>query len=510
MKKLFLVFILFAVGCTKKNLPSEEANKPGDTETVVSPVPDKSIKDRYSMSGSNVSTSTGNSSIGGTFSETTIVVTDTPSTDDAGKIPGAITTEVQTLIDDNLSSVLEQEEIFNFCTFPDSLKIAVQKTINKDDCSLVTEKDLSQIKQLTIKNIREEETALLDEKYASYFPVLEDLDISNNLHMSELPEFVTSLSLLKKLDVSSTEIGTFNKKICHLKNLTSLIASHNNYEGQEVPFNIFCLKKLKVLNMSYSSIRYIDEYIYKLENLEELYMRGNDLMTVPFMLHTMPNILLVDLARNIFKPPSTLLSWLGYDSLNTLYDCKQYDNPEDRQECREEMIDNLQCEWTQKLPFERGEPFRHYKKTEDMGEVEQTTFEETKHNFNLNRCYNFWFANTFLALLDSEQELFRKKSINGKTIREWKVVFSARMEYSWWKRWSLCEQRIVWSDTSHLPKSQEILPHTSPSPDWLKDAFLLSWLFYEPPYSHSTNWEEVPEECIDKIEENALEEGREQ
>ena len=470
MKKLFLVFILFAVGCTKKNLPSEEANKPSDTETVVSPVPDKSIKDRYSMSGSNVSTSTGNSSIGGTLSETTIVVTDTPSTDDAGKIPGAITTEVQTLIDDNLSSVLEQEEIFNFCTFSDSLKIAVQKTINKDDCSLVTEKDLSQIKQLTIKNIREEETALLDEKYASYFPVLEDLDISKNLWVSFLPSFITHLRVLKKLNISQTGINDFNEDICRLEKLEVLIASHNNYVGQEIPIEIFCLSALKVLDMSYSFIRYIDEYIYKLENLEELYMNNNQLMVLPFMLHTMPNLLLVNLTNNIFEPLSEVASVVGYTPLNTLHTCKETRDPSsDIQSCQSNMLDNLKCSWWYKLPFERGKSFRFYKDFEDMTAREQKTFEKLKHQPTKNRCYNFWLNNVYVPLSDEEKSKFIERTINGKTIREWKIVLSVMEEQNIWHKFGLtsaCEVIRLYSDTTHLPGSSEIFPERYYSEDW--------------------------------------------
>lgn len=351
------------------------------------------------------------------------------------------------------------------CSFPMSLRKAVEKHL-KRKCADITEDHLAGIKELRIKYIFEEDLPLLSEEYATYFTGLENLDVSKNLYMSTLPSFVTHLPQLKELNVSQTGVSDFSEDICELKNLTTLLASRNNYKGQEVPMNIFCLSSLRVLDMSYSSIRYMDEYIFKLENLEELHMRDNELMTLPFMLHLLPKLVLVDFRRNEFVPWDLYVYSTGAD--NILYDCKKYSNPEEREECQEEMQANFECDWIKKVPFQRGLPFRKYKALEDMTLAERDTFEKSKPQPSKNRCYSFWFNNTFRFLTEEEKKVLREKTINGKTIREWRLVYSEREKYSIWRKYgfSVCEQVIVHSDTVHLPDHQEVFPELYYSPKW--------------------------------------------
>ena len=351
------------------------------------------------------------------------------------------------------------------CNFPGSLKKAVEDHL-KMKCADVTEEHLAGIKELRIKYIFEEELPLLNKEYAAYFTGLEKLDISKNLYMNNLPSFVTSLPQLKELNISQTGISDFNEDICELKNLTTLLASRNSYKGQEVPMNTFCLFSLKVLDMSYSSIHYIDEYISKLEDLEELHMRNNELMNLPFMLHLLPKLVLVDLRGNVFVPWDLYVSTTGAD--NILYDCKRYSDSEEREECREEMQENFECNWIEKISFQRGEPFRQYKALEDMTAAERDTFERSKPQPSKNRCYSFWFNNTFRLLPEEKKEALREKTINGKTIREWRLVYSERGKYSIWREYglSVCEQIIIHSDTVHLPDHQEVFPEYYYSPNW--------------------------------------------
>lgn len=351
------------------------------------------------------------------------------------------------------------------CKFPGSLKKAVEEHL-KMRCADITEDHLAGIKELRVKYIFEEDLPLLSKDYAAYFTGLEKLDISKNLYMNVLPSFVTHLPSLKELNVSQTGISDFNEDICKLENLTTLIAHRNSYKNQEVPMNIFCLSRLKVLDMSYSSIRYIDEYISKLENLEELYMRDNELMTLPFMLHLLPKLVLVDFRKNEFVPWDFYVYSTGAD--NILYDCKKYSNSEEREECREEMRANFKCNWIEKIPFQRGLPFRQYKALEDMTSAERDTFERSKPQPSKNRCYSFWFNNTFRLLPEEEKEALREKTINGKTVREWRLVYSERGKYSIWREYglSVCEQIIIHSDTVHLPDHQEIFPELYYSPKW--------------------------------------------
>ena len=242
---------------------------------------------------------------------------------------------------------LSDQKTFDFCAFPESLKRAVQNTLDKEDCQLITSKELSQLKKLKILSVSSEQGALLSEEYGKYFLSLVELDISDNPDMSFLPGFVTSLSQLEQLNISSTGIKTFSQKICHLKNLTELIASHNDYENQEIPFHTFCLEKLKVLDMSHSSVRYIDEYIGQLSHLEEFYMSGNSLLLIPQMLSTLSRLVLVDFRKNHLKN----------EDLNTFQSCKSV-KEEDKEACREDLSDSLECEAVHELPFQRGEPLR--------------------------------------------------------------------------------------------------------------------------------------------------------
>ena len=346
------------------------------------------------------------------------------------------------------------------CHFPSSLKQATETQLEMN-CADITAKHLSQIKQLTIRNINKEElNKLHNGNYTYLFTSLETLDISENPSLSYLPSFVTDLSTLNELNISRTGVSDFSLDICNLKKLTHLKANHNNYKNQEVPINTFCLSTLKTLDMSYSSIRYIDEYIYKLENLEELYMRNNELMVVPFMLHIMPNLLLVDFTENMFTEPTWWASLFGYRSYNDSHSCKNIQDIDDKTECQEDMLDNFRCGWWYKLPFERGYPFRRYKEMTDK-EFEAHTAEGKLPS--KDKCYLYWLHKKYIPSSEEEKAAYSEHTINGKTLREWRVVFPAIVEH--WGDWygfkqsfTYCGQVMLYADTSYGPDSHEIFP----------------------------------------------------
>ena len=76
-----------------------------------------------------------------------------------------------------------------------------------------------------------------------------------------VPGFVFDFKDLKALNISHTKIQNLGPEFCKLQALTTLKASHNEYEGNEMPIAIVCLSELKNLDLSYSSLQYIDEYI---------------------------------------------------------------------------------------------------------------------------------------------------------------------------------------------------------------------------------------------------------
>ncbi len=298
------------------------------------------------------------------------------------------------------------------------------------DCNSVTTEDLAKIQNLKITNIRSKEAQ--SEKYDISLSNLQSLDLSDNKEMAILPNFVYSLTSLKKLNISNTGISNLSGDICRLENLEELKASHNSYEGQEAPIAIFCLNNLKVLDLSHSRLRYIDEYIFYLENLERLYLQGNELMTLPVVFAVMSQILVLDVRDNIFE----------HTPANFLYDCsKTAKDSEERQECQKNIKRKAGCEYWHKFPFERGQSFRD-RFSQMTGEPHKTRRECVE----CNSCYRFWIDHYVSygavddprpvlqdelafkpgaereAYLDRKRKYLLDLTINGKTMREWRLA----------------------------------------------------------------------------------------
>ena len=317
---------------------------------------------------------------------------------------------------------IAKDPAHNVCIFPASLQKALKNQIQKE-CSEIQLEDMEGLKKLTIKQMTE--TSLLDKKYASLFKSLEELDLSDNPDMKEIPHFVYYIPRLKKLNISKTGVNNFSGEMCRLQQLNTLIATNNNYEGQEVPIAVFCLSQLRVLDMSNSSLRYIDEYIYYLRYLEELYLRNNELMNLPFVLHLLPKLLVLDLRDN----------HVDYEPINTLSDCRSFaESSEEQQECQEEMKDLIDCEYWHKLPFQRGKSLQS--RYEDMtGEKHQ----ERGDCLECSHCYDFWL-NDYVTYYDPEKSYLLDLTINGRTIRELRLAMDKRIEES--KGHWICEYHI--------------------------------------------------------------------
>lgn len=300
----------------------------------------------------------------------------------------------------------------NVCIYPMSLQKALKSQTQKE-CSEIQLEDMAGVKKLTMKQVTN--TNLLDKKYGSYFKSLEELDISNNQDMKEIPDFVYYIPTLKKLNISKTGVRNFSGEMCQLQQLTHLIAADNSYEGQEMPIAVFCLSQLRVLDMSNSSLRYIDEYLYYLRYLEELYLRNNELMNLPFVLHLLPKLLVLDLRDNQVE----------YEEVNTLSDCKSFaEDSEERQECQEELMDLIDCEYWHKLPFQRGKSFRS--RYEDMtGEK----YQKRGDCLECSHCYDFWI-NDYVTYYDPEKSYLFDLTINGRTMRELRLSMDKKIEES--------------------------------------------------------------------------------
>ena len=390
----------------------------------------------------------------------------------------------------------------DICSFPESLQAALlrkilfktesipveklkkkAKPLDQEKCSLVNRKNLTQIKKLKITNITEKETKLLGKEYSSYFISLEDLDISGNNNMPALPDFVTSLPKLKKLDISHTGINNLPGAMCNLeKSLTTLIAHNNTYEGQEIPIAVFCLSQLKVLDMSNSSLRYIDEYVLYLRNLEELYLNDNQLPLTPFTLHRMSSLMVLDLRNNSFENKE----------VNSLHNCKEERTTFQREECQTKLLESVQCEWWRDLPFERGKLGNQSFRAR-YGEMTGVPYKSRNESLEDYKCYNFW-VNSYVSFNDPddpkkiyapEKKYLLDLTINGKTVRELRLqndeIVSGKNEDFFYL--NSCQAHFKgislengigsamyhWflpKDTSYAYTAHEVHPERYRAPDW--------------------------------------------
>ena len=236
----------------------------------------------------------------------------------------------------------------NFCLYPKSLKTSFEKELKKS-CSEVTSEELAQVTKLKFEELKG--ISNIEPEDLQPFTHLSSLDFSGHKNITEIPDFVYGISKLKKLNISSTGISIFDSKLCQLNNLEALIGKNNSYNNNEIPFHTFCLENLKVLDMSNSGIRYIDEYIGKMTHLEELYLKGNFLVVVPFMLHKLPHLTVIDFTNNYFDNTD----------LAVLHTCHlESSEQNDQKECREDMQRSMNCDYYHELPYQRKESIRQF------------------------------------------------------------------------------------------------------------------------------------------------------
>jgi len=410
----------------------------------------------------------------------------------------------------------------NICFLPSVLRSQVASTFGVG-CSNVSISQMKEMKSLKIEELSFREALELkdlDRDFAEYFKSLENLDLSDNHPLLELPNFVYYISSLKKLDISRTSINGFKKDICRLKDLNTLIASHNSYKDQEVPKEIFCLKNLKILDMSDSSIRYIDEYIGKLEKLEELYMANNQLVLIPHMLTELLNVTVVDFTNN----------QIVNEDMNMLHNCNnsKFDE-DDKEDCKEDMREDMTCEGVYEYPYARGEPLREMyiklaiQSPELMSQCEdddptnycpnfikecldvktdqlkcmldnfESTWAEFNHRPHRDRCYLNWVG--FLVDYEKYPHLL-EKTIRGKTIREMHYVEKYTNHFTCWPwPWEGVRLRFMWitwfddAPDKYPVNTTEIFPldHRNPG---IATHILARSFFKEPDYLFF-----VPEHC---------------
>ena len=327
------------------------------------------------------------------------------------------------------------------CSYPESLKISIEKN-SKKPCQNIQPKELSHITHLKFESIKELSDITVD--HFSALTQLESLDLSGYSSIITIPDFVYSLKELKHLDISTTGISDFNSQLCRsLPKLESLIGRNNSYKNNEIPFHTFCLQNLKTLDMSNSRLIYMDEYLYYLQNLERLNVADNQLFSLPFSIQFMNQLKQVDLRNNGFKN----------ENINQLHSCMDENNANNLLDCQEDLLSELNCEWDYEFPHTRGKPFRRYR---EMTDEEFYAFNtqrgheaEQEENRTIgNRadiCYEYFLEQlkqqggfneesgfTSEGFYKGENSLnahLLNNTINGKTIREWRLAYRLRMDF---------------------------------------------------------------------------------
>jgi len=315
--------------------------------------------------------------------------------------------------------------------------------VDSDKVSEIAGKKINLKERLTEQNV----DAISLSRFQSSELIME-LDLSDNPHLTSLPEFVLDLPNLVYLDISNTKISDWGEEICQLKKLETLVGTHNNYKNGEIPFHTFCIENLKILDMSHGNIKYLDEYVGRLQRLKELRLRNNQLFIVPLMIQQIPEISVVDFRNNFFKD----------DKINTLHNCHLVSS-EEKEDCREEMLETISCIFYYELPSLRGEPLR--KIYTDLSGQNLDEFEsvDAKIPINKDRCYTAWVV--WMIDYEESPELL-EKTIRGKTLRELRYM---------------------------SPYQSEHVPFTCYSTDW---PFITD--DYEPKNMAALPWEIAPEE----------------
>ncbi|XP_063686349.1 centriolin-like isoform X2 [Bolinopsis microptera] len=164
----------------------------------------------------------------------------------------------------------------------------------------------------------------------------------DNLNSSMTHQYITerlikkitrqdNLWMIKKLDLTLSEKGSYIKKIKRIENLDGLVQleqlslSHNVIEKIE---NVSHLKCLRVLNLSYNSIQKI-ESISSLTNLETLNLSHNNISQLPYRLFKqLQRIKKLDVSHNDIAEFSTQIKQIrDLRLLGNLQDFSFNDNP---------------------------------------------------------------------------------------------------------------------------------------------------------------------------------------
>ncbi len=134
---------------------------------------------------------------------------------------------------------------------------------------------------------------------------LESLDLSSSDNASFrdrnnikwIPEQISNLVNLKVLNLRGNLLHKLNHQITNLQQLEEIDLTNNQFVD-DLPHHIYSLKNLRILKCNHNKITSISNYIENLENLEELYISDNRLKRLPNALNTLPLLSRIHVNKN--------------------------------------------------------------------------------------------------------------------------------------------------------------------------------------------------------------------
>lgn len=133
--------------------------------------------------------------------------------------------------------------------------------------------------------------------------------------LKEIPEDVFGLSEnLRNLDLSKNKISQIPEDLSLLKLLKQLNLSSNNI--QIIPASLSNLKKLELLNISFNSISTLPDSFLNLSNLKQIYLNNNKFKTFPKQLLGLHSLEVIDLSNNKMTEIPSGMSNLYVTELN--------------------------------------------------------------------------------------------------------------------------------------------------------------------------------------------------
>ena len=132
------------------------------------------------------------------------------------------------------------------------------------------------------------------------FTSLEHLDLSNNISISLLPDWLRTLPYLKEIQLNGLNQLSLQHSLIALSNIEILELSFCDFD--EFPEVLTEITTLKDLSINFSLIEEVPKSINQLINLEYLELKSNDLESLPPEIYTLPKLKKIDLQYNNFSP----------------------------------------------------------------------------------------------------------------------------------------------------------------------------------------------------------------